>query len=41
MPVRVADDPLTCVVRGTGLILQEVETLEKLLVPETYQRPLR
>jgi len=41
MPVRVADDPLTCVARGTGLILQEVETLEKLLVPETYQRPLR
>jgi hypothetical protein len=28
-------------VRGTGIILQEVETLEKLLVPETYQRPLR
>jgi rod shape-determining protein MreB len=41
MPVRLADDPLTCVVRGTGIILQEVDTLEKLLVPETYQRPLR
>ncbi len=41
MPVRIADDPLTCVVRGTGIILQEVDTLEKLLVPDTYQRPLR
>jgi len=41
MPVRIADDPLTCVVRGTGIILEEVETLEKMLVPETYQRPLR
>lgn len=41
MPVRIADDPLTCVVRGTGIILQEVDSLEKLLVPETYQRPLR
>ena len=41
MPVRLADDPLTCVVRGTGVILQEVEKLEKILVPETYQRPLR
>jgi rod shape-determining protein MreB len=41
MPVRIADDPLTCVVRGTGIILDEVEALEKMLVPETYQRPLR
>ena len=41
MPVRIADDPLTCVVRGTGIILEEVEALEKMLVPETYQRPLR
>jgi hypothetical protein len=29
------------VVRGTGIILEEVEALEKMLVPETYQRPLR
>jgi hypothetical protein len=28
-------------VRGTGIILEEVEALEKMLVPETYQRPLR
>ena len=41
MPVRLADDPLTCVVRGTGIILKEVDKLEKILVPETYQRPLR
>ena len=41
MPVHIAEDPLTCVVRGTGIILQDVDTLEKILVPETYQRPLR
>ena len=25
MPVHVADDPLTCVARGTGVVLQELE----------------
>ncbi|HET7713710.1 MAG TPA: rod shape-determining protein [Patescibacteria group bacterium] len=29
MPVRVADDPLTTVVRGTGIILQDVRLLDR------------
>lgn len=35
IPVRVADDPLTCVARGTGLILEDLENLNDLLIPST------
>ena len=40
MPVHVADDPLTCVARGTGVVLQELAspTMERVLVAETYSR---
>lgn len=31
--VRVADDPLTCVVRGTGILLESPELLREVLVP--------
>jgi rod shape-determining protein MreB len=43
MPVHVADDPLTCVARGTGVVLQELTspTMERVLVTETYSRPPR
>jgi rod shape-determining protein MreB len=41
MPVHVADDPLTCVVRGTGEVLQGLDRLNRVLVTETYSRPLR
>ena len=41
MPVHVADDPLTCVVRGTGEVLQDLDRLSRVLVTETYSRPLR
>jgi rod shape-determining protein MreB len=41
MPVHVADDPLTCVVRGTGKVLEELDTMERTLVAETYSRPPR
>jgi rod shape-determining protein MreB len=33
MPVTIADDPLTCVVRGTGVILEDIEALKDVLVP--------
>ncbi|MBI3115209.1 MAG: rod shape-determining protein [Candidatus Kerfeldbacteria bacterium] len=33
VPVHVADDPLTCVVRGTGIVLDDLETLRDVLVP--------
>ena len=32
MPVHVADDPLNCVVRGTGKALEEIDTLRKVFV---------
>lgn len=31
IPVRVADDPLTCVVRGAGMLLSDAELLEKVV----------
>ena len=34
MPVHVADDPLTAVARGTGLVLEDLDTLKAMLVPE-------
>ena len=36
-----ADDPLTCVVRGTGEVLQDLDRMNRVLVTETYARPLR
>jgi len=32
MPVHIADDPLTCVVRGTGRVLEDLDSLERVLV---------
>ncbi len=37
IPVRVADDPLTCVVRGTGMILDDLERFGDLLIPTTQE----
>jgi rod shape-determining protein MreB len=36
MPVRVAEDPLTAVVRGCGIVLEDVEKLKEVLVPTPY-----
>jgi rod shape-determining protein MreB len=41
MPVHVADDPLTCVVRGTGRVLEELDTLERVMVSEQFTRAPR
>lgn len=38
MPVHIADDPLTAVVRGTGLVLEDIDTLKSVLVPTQYGR---
>jgi rod shape-determining protein MreB len=32
LPVNIADDPLTCVVRGTGKVLEDIETYQDLLL---------
>jgi rod shape-determining protein MreB len=31
LPVFLADDPLTCVVRGTGKVLDDMEKYQKVL----------
>ncbi len=36
MAVHVADDPLTCVVRGCGKILEDLEHFDRSLVVDTY-----
>ena len=41
MPVHVADDPLTCVARGTGRALEELDVMERTLVSETYSHSPR
>ncbi len=33
VPVKIIDDPLTCVVRGTGILLQNKDLLEKVVLP--------
>jgi len=37
MAVHIADDPLTCVARGTGLVLENLAKYERSLVTETYE----
>jgi actin-like ATPase involved in cell morphogenesis len=43
MPVHIADDPLTCVVRGNGVVLEANHDpyMDRALVAETYSRPGR
>lgn len=33
MPVAVAEDPLTCVARGTGVVVEDLENLQEVLLP--------
>jgi rod shape-determining protein MreB len=33
IPVTIADDPLTCVVRGTGVVVEDIENLKDVLLP--------
>ncbi len=36
MPVHVADDPLTAVARGTGLVLEDIDKLKDVLVTTQF-----
>jgi rod shape-determining protein MreB len=36
MPVHIADDPLTAVARGTGLVLEDIDSLKDVLVPTQF-----
>ena len=38
IPVRVAEDPLTAVVRGTGIILEDIDALKDVLASTQYER---
>jgi len=35
IPVRLADDPLTCVVRGTGALIENLELLNTVALPSS------
>ncbi|MEK7576879.1 MAG: rod shape-determining protein [Patescibacteria group bacterium] len=37
IPVRVAEDPLTAVVRGTGIILEDIDKLREILLEVEYE----
>ena len=37
IPVRIADDPLTCVARGTGILLSDPELLDKVVLPSSTE----
>jgi len=41
MPVRVAEDPLTAVVRGCGVVLEDIERLNEVLVSPQYREAPR
>jgi rod shape-determining protein MreB len=38
MPVTIADDPLTAVVRGTGIVLEDLENLKDVLVLTEFEQ---
>ncbi len=38
IPVKVAEDPLSAVVRGTGIILEDIDALRDVLVSTEYER---
>src|SRR3989344_5783448 len=37
IPVHVADDPVTAVVRGTGIVLEDIDHLKNVLIDETSE----
>ena len=37
MPVVIANDPLTAVARGTGLVLEDLDSLQEILVPTQFK----
>jgi rod shape-determining protein MreB len=41
MPVKLVEDPLTGVVRGTGVVLEDVDALKDVLVSTQYEEPPR
>ena len=40
MPVRMMEDPLTAVVRGCGIVLEDIESLKEVLVENQHEKSL-
>ena len=38
VPVRMMEDPLTAVVRGTGIVLEDIEALREVLVENQHEK---
>ncbi len=38
IPVTIADDPLTCVARGAGMIVEDLEALKDVLLTPNFDR---
>lgn len=38
MPVTIADDPLTCVARGAGIVVEDLESLRDVLLPTDFSK---
>lgn len=41
MPIVLADDPLTCVVRGAGVVVEDLENLKDVLVATEFEKILK
>ncbi len=39
MPVHIADDPMSAVAKGTGLVLEDIDSLKEVLVTTQYEKP--
>ena len=37
VPAHVAEDPMLCVVRGTGLLLEDMQLLKEIAIPSTQE----
>lgn len=40
IPVQIADDPSTCVVRGTGIILEDIDAMAEVILASTQQETI-
>lgn len=38
IPVRIADDPLTCVVRGTAILIERLDLLNNVALPSSFDK---
>lgn len=41
IPVRIMEDPLTAVVRGTGIVLEDLENLKDVLIENQHDKPYK